>query len=131
MKLLGKIFDKHNQPKEISLRDDLTSSLANASRIFKAKAYKALDGNSARLLSKAFSYQCEDAMKYLDLLKESANYDIQISNIEFKINFLAYADEAVNMEFSSREAVALALQEGDRLLENFKYYITIKTIRNE
>ena len=70
-------------------------------------------------------------MKYLDLLKESVNYDIQISSIEFKINFLAYADEAVNMEFASRESVALALQEGDRLLENFKYYITIRTIRNE
>ena len=131
MKLFGKIFDKHNQPKEISLRDDLTSSLAHATHIFKAKAYKALDENSARLLSKTFSYQCEDAMKYLDLLKESANYDIQISSIEFKINFLAYADEAVNMEFASRESVALALQEGDRLLENFKYYITIRTIRNE
>ena len=130
MKLFGKIFE-HNQPKEISLRDDLTSSLAHANRIFKAKAYKSLDENSARLLSKAFSYQCEDAMKYLDLLKESADYDIQISNIEFKINFLAYVDETVNMEFGSRESVALALQEGDRLLENFKYYITIKTIRNE
>ena len=132
-KILAELLDTFRRPKEIPLEKDMGQSLAHADHLFKIKAYHFFDKNRARFISKTFSYQCEDVIKYIDLMKTASECckDIQISSIEFRISFMAYVDEITNMKFDSGDSVALKLQEGEKLLENFKYYIMVKAIHNK
>lgn len=126
---MGKIkdfFRKHKQQKEVSLQRDFDSSLAQAYDIFETRAHHFLDRDAARRMSRAFLYQCEDARKNngrFGLLPENIRNMEEMTLLEFRINFLSYADELVNMSFDSERELMEKMQYGNEVLQIFEYHI--------